>query len=81
MSPPDPGGCCEGRVWGMGRRCGVEQAIAPDKFIATHYVNNVPAQGVQFQRCNSILCKPVNRSRGNEEMRCLCEGSAVAEQT
>jgi Tannase and feruloyl esterase len=28
----------------------VEQGIAPDKFIATHYVNNVPAQGVQFQR-------------------------------
>ena len=28
----------------------VEQGIAPDKLIATHYVNNVPAQGVQFQR-------------------------------
>jgi hypothetical protein len=28
----------------------VEQGIAPDQFIATHYVNNVPAQGVQFQR-------------------------------
>jgi feruloyl esterase len=28
----------------------VEQGIAPDKFIATHYVNNVPAQGAQFQR-------------------------------
>jgi hypothetical protein len=28
----------------------VEQGVAPDKFIATHYVNNVQAQGVQFQR-------------------------------
>ena len=28
----------------------VEQGIAPDKFIATHYVNNDPTQGVQFQR-------------------------------
>ena len=28
----------------------VEQRIAPDKLIATHYVNNVSAQGVQFQR-------------------------------
>ncbi|MGH6684578.1 MAG: tannase/feruloyl esterase family alpha/beta hydrolase [Pseudolabrys sp.] len=28
----------------------VEQGVAPDKIIATHYVNNVAAQGVQFQR-------------------------------
>ena len=28
----------------------VEQGIAPDDLIATHYVNNVPVQGVQFQR-------------------------------
>ena len=28
----------------------VEQGVAPDKIIATHYVNNVPAQGVAFQR-------------------------------
>ncbi|HLX30163.1 MAG TPA: tannase/feruloyl esterase family alpha/beta hydrolase [Casimicrobiaceae bacterium] len=28
----------------------VEQGYAPDKIIATHYVNNVTAQGVQFQR-------------------------------
>ena len=27
-----------------------EQGIAPERIIATHYVNNVPAQGVQFQR-------------------------------
>jgi feruloyl esterase len=28
----------------------VEEGIAPDRIIATHYVNNAPAQGVQFQR-------------------------------
>jgi len=28
----------------------VEQGIAPDRIIATHYVNNVPTQGVAFQR-------------------------------
>ena len=28
----------------------VEHGIAPDRIIATHYVNNVPAQGVAFQR-------------------------------
>ena len=28
----------------------VEQGIAPDRIIATHYVNNVATQGVQFQR-------------------------------
>ena len=28
----------------------VEQGVAPRKIIATHYVNNVAAQGVQFQR-------------------------------
>jgi feruloyl esterase len=28
----------------------VEQGVAPDKIIATHYVNNVAASGVQFQR-------------------------------
>jgi feruloyl esterase len=28
----------------------VEQGVAPDKIIATHYVNNNPASGVQFQR-------------------------------
>jgi len=28
----------------------VEQGVAPRKIIATHYVNNSPAQGVQFQR-------------------------------
>jgi len=28
----------------------VEQGIAPDRIIATHYVNNVASQGVQFQR-------------------------------
>ena len=28
----------------------VEGGIAPDRIIATHYLNNVPAQGVQFQR-------------------------------
>jgi hypothetical protein len=28
----------------------MEQGIAPDRIIATHYVNNVPAQGVAFQR-------------------------------
>jgi feruloyl esterase len=28
----------------------VEQGVAPKKIIATHYVNNSPAQGVQFQR-------------------------------
>ena len=28
----------------------VEQGIAPERIIATHYVNNAPAQGVQFQR-------------------------------
>jgi Tannase and feruloyl esterase len=28
----------------------VEQGIAPDRIIATHYMNNVPAQGVAFQR-------------------------------
>jgi feruloyl esterase len=28
----------------------VEDGIAPDRIIATHYVNNAPAQGVQFQR-------------------------------
>jgi len=28
----------------------VEQGVAPDKIIATHYTNNVAAQGVQFQR-------------------------------
>jgi feruloyl esterase len=28
----------------------VEQGVAPDKIIATHYVNNTPANGVQFQR-------------------------------
>ena len=28
----------------------VEQGVAPDKIIATHYMNNVPAQGVAFQR-------------------------------
>jgi feruloyl esterase len=28
----------------------VEQGIAPDKIIATHYVNNSASQGVQFQR-------------------------------
>jgi feruloyl esterase len=27
-----------------------EQGVAPDRIIATHYVNNVAAQGVQFQR-------------------------------
>ncbi len=30
----------------------VEHGVAPQKIIATHYVNNTPAQGVQFQsRC------------------------------
>ena len=28
----------------------VEQGVAPDRIIATHYVNNVVSQGVQFQR-------------------------------
>jgi hypothetical protein len=28
----------------------VEQGVAPDRIIATHYVNNDAAQGVQFQR-------------------------------
>ena len=28
----------------------VEQGVAPEKIIATHYLNNVAAQGVQFQR-------------------------------
>jgi Tannase and feruloyl esterase len=28
----------------------VEESVAPDKIIATHYVNNVAASGVQFQR-------------------------------
>jgi feruloyl esterase len=28
----------------------VEQGVAPRKIIATHYVNNLPAQGVGFQR-------------------------------
>ncbi len=28
----------------------VEQGVAPQEFIATHYVNNNPASGVQFQR-------------------------------
>jgi hypothetical protein len=28
----------------------VEQGVAPDKIVATHFVNNVAAQGVQFQR-------------------------------
>jgi feruloyl esterase len=28
----------------------VEQGVAPDRIVATHYVNNVAAQGVQFQR-------------------------------
>jgi feruloyl esterase len=28
----------------------VEQGVAPQQIIATHYLNNVPAQGVQFQR-------------------------------
>jgi feruloyl esterase len=28
----------------------VEQGVAPDRIIATHYNNNVPAQGVAFQR-------------------------------
>ncbi|HXR56605.1 MAG TPA: tannase/feruloyl esterase family alpha/beta hydrolase [Casimicrobiaceae bacterium] len=27
-----------------------EQGVAPDRIIATHYVNNLAAQGVQFQR-------------------------------
>ena len=27
-----------------------EEGIAPERIIATHYVNNVPAQGVQLQR-------------------------------
>ena len=28
----------------------VEQGVAPERIVATHYVNNVPAQGVAFQR-------------------------------
>ncbi len=28
----------------------VEQGVAPDRIIATHYVNNIPADGIQFQR-------------------------------
>ena len=28
----------------------VEQGVAPEKIIATHYVSNNPASGVQFQR-------------------------------
>ena len=28
----------------------VEHGVAPDKIVATHYINNVAAQGVQFQR-------------------------------
>ncbi len=28
----------------------VEQGVAPERIIATHYLNNAPAQGVQFQR-------------------------------
>jgi feruloyl esterase len=28
----------------------VEQGVAPEQIIATHYVNNTPASGVQFQR-------------------------------
>jgi Tannase and feruloyl esterase len=28
----------------------VEQGVAPERIIATHYVNNTPASGVQFQR-------------------------------
>jgi len=28
----------------------VEQDVAPHEIIATHYVNNNPASGVQFQR-------------------------------
>jgi feruloyl esterase len=31
----------------------VEQGIAPNRFIATHYVNNNPSSDVQFQR---LLC-------------------------
>jgi feruloyl esterase len=28
----------------------VEQGVGPERIIATHYVNNAPAQGVAFQR-------------------------------
>ena len=28
----------------------VEQGVAPERIIATHYVNNTPASGIQFQR-------------------------------
>jgi len=28
----------------------VEQGVAPNRIVATHYVNNAPAQGVAFQR-------------------------------
>jgi feruloyl esterase len=28
----------------------VEEDIAPERVIATHFVNNNPAQGIQFQR-------------------------------
>ena len=28
----------------------VEQGVAPEQIIATHYVNNTPASGIQFQR-------------------------------
>jgi feruloyl esterase len=37
----------------------VEQGVAPDRIIATHYMNNVPAQGVAFQR---PLCPYPERS-------------------
>jgi feruloyl esterase len=28
----------------------VEQGVAPDRIVATHYVNNAAAQGIAFQR-------------------------------
>ncbi len=50
----------------------VEQGIAPDRIIATHYVNNAASQGVAFQR---PLCPFPQRSRvrGARRSKQRCE--------
>jgi feruloyl esterase len=53
----------------------VEEGVAPDKIIATHYVNNTPASGVQFQRplCPfpQVARYTVGDSTNTDNFRCV----------
>jgi len=46
----------------------VEQGVAPEKIIATHYVNNTPASGVQFRRPLCPFPQVVRYTVGDRQM-------------